>query len=109
MQVMDNESPYTCAQLKDPETGIKEGVRVLARSVNSARSLLPRYGATVKLNELAGAICNGGVGQSNTSLDCTPTTGWPAIPMWGCLINPGSAQFNTCAIKNYACNIGACV
>ena len=108
MQVNTGSSSHSCAQLQDPETGIKEGVRILATAFNSARSLSGSYGSTVTVNELAAAIHNAGAGQSARSADCDAASGWPTIPKWGCPINPGTAQFNACAIRNYACNVGAC-
>ena len=109
MMVNTNSSTYTCNQLKDPETGIREGVRILAAAFASARSLSSQhYGSTVTVNELAAAIHNAGDHQSATSVDCTSGSGWPVIPKWGCPISPGSAEFNACAIRSYACNVGAC-
>lgn len=108
MQVNTRSSSYSCSQLQDPETGIKEGVRILAAAFSSARSLSSSYGSTVTVNELAAAIHNAGAGQSSRSADCNTSSGWPTIPKWGCPINPGTAQFNACAIRNYACNVGAC-
>lgn len=108
MMVNTSSSAYTCEQLKDPETGIREGVRILAAAFTSARSLSAQYGARVTVEELAAAIHNAGAGQSAASVDCSAGTGWPTIPKWGCPINPGTAEFNACRIKNYACNVGAC-
>ena len=108
MQVNTRASSYSCSQLQDPETGIKEGVRILAAAFGSARSLSGSYGSTVTVNELAAAIHNAGAGQSARSADCNASSGWPTIPKWGCPINPGTAEFNACAIRNYACNVGAC-
>ena len=108
MMVNTTSSTYTCEQLKDPETGIREGVRILKAAFVSAQSLKPQYGNTVTVEELAAAIHNAGAGQSAKSVDCSSATGWPTIPKWGCPINPGTAEFNACRIKNYACNVGAC-
>lgn len=101
-------SSYTCDQLKDPETGIREGVRILAAAFASARSLSTQYGSRVTVEELAAAIHNAGAGQSAASVDCSTGSGWQTIPKWGCPINPGTAQFNACSIKSYACNVGTC-
>lgn len=108
MMVNTSMSSYSCEQLKDPETGIKEGMRILTDAYLAAQVKKSLYGNTVTVNELAAAIHNAGDGQSAQSVDCSPSTGWPVIPKWGCPINPGSAQFNACAIRNYACNVGAC-
>lgn len=108
MGVNTRSSSYTCDQLKNPDTGIKEGVRILQTAFTSARSLTTRYGSRVTVEELAAAIHNAGYGQSTTSVDCSTSSGWLTIPKWGCPINPGTAQFNACNIKNYACNVGSC-
>lgn len=108
MQVNTRSSSYSCAELQNPETGIKEGVRILKAAFDSARSLLPSYGSTVTVEELAAAIHNAGAGQSSASVSCKVSDGWPKIPKWGCPIDPGTAKFNACAIRNYACNVGAC-
>lgn len=108
MQVNTGASSYTCSQLQDPETGIKEGVRILAAAFGSARSLSSSYGSTVTVEELAAAIHNAGAGQSSASVDCTVSSGWKTMPKWGCPINPGTAEFNACRIRDYACNVGKC-
>lgn len=108
MQVNTAASSYTCSQLQDPDTGIKEGVRILAAAFSSARSLSSSYGSTVTVGELAAAIHNAGPGQSAASADCTVSSGWKTMPMWGCPINPGTKEFNACSIRAYACNVGAC-
>ena len=107
MQV-NTASVSECEKLKNAEYGIKEGVRILSSAYSSAKSLKQQYGGTVSVDELAAAIHNAGKGQSMSSIDCKPSTGWPTVPMWGCPINPGATEFNACAIRNYACNVGAC-
>lgn len=109
MQVNTAASGYTCAQLQNASTGIDEGTKILAQAYNSAQSLKSQYGNTVTMYELAAAIHNAGAGQSSASADCNASSGWPSIPKWGCPINPGSAEFNACDIRNYACDVGACV
>ncbi len=109
MQANTAASSYSCSQLQDPGTGIDEGTRILAQAYGSAQALASQYGNTVTVNELAAAIHNAGSGQSTASVDCNSSTGWPSIPKWGCPINPGSAQFNACDIRDYACDVGACV
>ena len=108
MQVNTRSSTYSCAQLKDSATGIMEGTRILAAAYSTAQSLKAKYGNRVTVNELAAAIHNAGAGESAASVDCSSASGWPTIPKWGCPINPGNAQFNACAIRDYACNVGAC-
>lgn len=100
-------SALGCDALKDPETGIREGMKKLSSAYSSAQGMMGQYGGTVTQSELAAAIYNGGQGQSTASADCTSSSGWPTIPKWGCPINPGSAQFNACAIRDYACDVGA--
>jgi hypothetical protein len=101
-------STYSCDQLKNPAIGIDEGTRILAKAYADAQSLKAQYGNTVTVAELAAAIHNAGKGQSTSSVDCK-SPDWPTIPKWGCPINPGTAQFNACDIRDYACDVGACV
>ncbi len=107
MQVKPTGSTPTCEQLKNPDTGIDWGTSILKTSYSVALSKVGSYGGTVTAIELAAAIYNGGSGQSTASSDCSASTGWKTMPKWGCPINPGSAQFNACAIRSYACNVGS--
>lgn len=109
MQVMSNDSSYSCSELKQPEYGIMEGARILKQAYTEANSLKSEYGSTVTEHEIAAAIYNAGKGQSTASADCQSSTGWPTIPKWGCPINPGTAEFNACDIRDYACDVGACI
>ena len=93
----------------DDDESIKQGTIILAAAYASASSMIGPYGTTVTLDELAAAIYNAGVVQSTASADCTPLTGWPTIPKWGCPINPGTATYNACYIRDYACDVGACL
>lgn len=94
--------------LMDPNTNITQGTEILAKAFSSASSMMGTYGSTTTRQALAAAIYNGGVGQSGKSVDCSTADGWPVIPKWGCPINPGTAAFNACAIRRYACNMAAC-
>lgn len=94
--------------LMDPNTNITEGTKILAQAFSAATSMQGAYGSTTKKEALAAAIYNGGVGQSGKSVDCSTADGWPVIPKWGCPINPGTATFNACSIRKYACNMAAC-
>jgi len=85
-----------------------EGTRILKSSYDTAKSMSSQYGKTVTVMELTGAIYNGGQGQSGASSDCKTSDGWPVIPKWGCPINPGTATFNACSIRSYACDIEKC-
>ena len=109
MQVNTAVSGYSCSQLQNASTGIDEGTKILAKAYASGQSLKSQYGNTVTVYELAAAIHNAGAGQSSASADCNASSGWPSIPKWGCPINPGSAEFNACDIRDYACDVGACV
>lgn len=114
MGVNTRSSSHSCEQLKDPSTGISEGVRILKSSYVSAQSLVSKYGNTVTVNELAAAIHNAGPGDSAASSQvsgkgCLTSEGWKVIPKWGCPIAPGEAEFNACDIRDYACDVGACV
>ncbi|MBP5993670.1 MAG: transglycosylase SLT domain-containing protein [Candidatus Moranbacteria bacterium] len=94
--------------LLDPNTNITQGTNILQNAFSSASSMIGAYGSTTTRQALAAAIYNGGAGQSGKSVDCSTSDGWPVIPKWGCPINPGTAKFNACAIRRYACNMAAC-
>lgn len=94
--------------LMDPNTNITQGTKILARAFSSASSMIGVYGSTTTQQALAAAIYNGGIEQSGKSVDCKTSDGWPVIPKWGCPINPGTATFNACAIRKYACSMAAC-
>lgn len=94
--------------LMNPSTNITQGTKILQQSFSSASSMIGAYGSTTTQQALAAAIYNGGVGQSSKSADCKASDGWPVIPKWGCPINPGTATFNACSIRKYACDMAAC-
>ncbi len=94
--------------LLDPNTNITQGTKILQQAFSSASSMIGAYGSTTTQQALAAAIYNAGAGQSSKSADCKPADGWPVIPKWGCPINPGTATFNACSIRKYACDMAAC-
>jgi hypothetical protein len=96
-----------CSQMKVPQKNIQEGCRILQQAISQANSL--GYDQSrVTIKEVAAAIYNGGAGQSQPSSDCTASNGYGRIPMWACPLNPGTATFNACCIRDYGCNVGAC-
>lgn len=94
--------------LLDPSTNITQGTKILAQAFSSASGMIGAYGSTTTKNALAAAIYNAGTTQSTQSVDCKPSDGWPVIPKWGCPINPGTATFNACSIRKYACDMATC-
>lgn len=94
--------------LMSPSVNIAQGTGILKQAFSSASSMIGAYGSTTSQQALAAAIYNAGSGQSSKSADCKTSDGWPVIPKWGCPINPGTATFNACSIRKYACDMAAC-
>ena len=101
MQV--NQTAPCDASILDPATNIRLGLERLKQYSN-----VRIYEGVPVVGSIA-ASYNSGPAYNNPSVDCTNATGFPTIPKWACPINPGDGQFNMCAVKNYACEVSACV
>jgi hypothetical protein len=93
----------------DPATNIARGVDLIKQKLSSSgqiyQNIPQRLGAYASYN-----CCGGGTQPNAPSVDCTQASGFPySIPKWACPINPGAGQFNMCFVKNYTCEIDACV
>lgn len=112
MQI-NRSSVEVCQQqnLFDPETNIRAGVNLLKVKISDARTKKRDNNYTrVTLGEMTAAgynCCSGGDKPNNPSASC-PEAEWGKIPKWACPIDPGEKEFNMCAVKRYACNVGAC-
>ena len=98
------------ASIMDPRTNIKEGIRLYKQNVSAVSSFSYGGGITKDMMVFASYNCCGTEGSPNTkSVSCNPATGFNSpIPKWACPIDPGTSQFNMCAVKNYACDVAAC-
>lgn len=94
--------------LNDPETNIREGMKILKTAWDTAASY--DYTAIgIKRQEIAYVIYNSGVKDIEQSSDCKASDGWPAkFPRYACPIKPGDTKYNACYIREQACKVGAC-
>ena len=97
------------ASIMSPSTNIQAGVQTLKTAINIGSQVYP--GFPVEGNVFANYnCCSNGTKPSAPSADCTPASGFPSsIPKWGCPINPGTSDYNMCSVKNYACDLVACL
>ena len=105
--LMQINQPGGCsASILIPQTNIALGAKAIKSALSSVREIppgIPQIGSVF-------AIYNGGPSANAQSVDCTTQAGFPNnFPKWACPINPGSGQFNMCAIKSYACDLTSCV
>jgi hypothetical protein len=109
MQV--NQATPCDANSLDPQKSIMAGVAKLKEKMSSAQGKV-YAGVPSIANVFASYNCcsrTSGTVASATSVDCTREAGFPdEVPKWACPINPGSSNFNMCAVKNYACDLSAC-
>ena len=97
------------ASVLDPKTNISSGANLFKQKNNSVSQTyqsVPQYaGAFASYN-----CCSNGTNPNAPSDDCNTSSGFPgSIPKWGCPINPGSGSSNMCSVKNYACDLTACL
>jgi hypothetical protein len=108
--LMQVNQPGACdASSLDPATNISRGIQKIKSAMNTANQVyqnIPQMlGAFASYN-----CCSNGTVPNAQSADCNASSGFTSpIPKWACPINPGAGQFNMCAVKNYACDINACV
>jgi len=97
-------------EILNPRNNVHSGVllykmKSLAVSAYSYRSVSPENMAFASYN------CCGSEGTPNArSADCNTSTGFPFdLPKWACPLNPGTSQTNMCFVRNYACEVSACL
>ena len=93
-------------QLFDPETNIRKGAELLSQKMN-VRS----YGnIPTPASVFASYNCCSTGNPNDVSVSCTGESGFTnPIPKWACPINPGPTKTNMCFVKNYACELNACL
>jgi hypothetical protein len=108
--LMQINQPGPCdSAILDPATNISRGVSLFKQKQSATGQVYPN------IPQIAGVFasyncCANGTIPNAPSADCTQSAGFPnSIPKWACPINPGEGQFNMCAVKNYACDLTACV
>jgi hypothetical protein len=99
-----------CAQASlDPGDNISAGIQKIKSALGAAgqlyKNIPPTLGAFANYN-----CCSNGTKPNDPSADCTQAAGFPySIPKWACPINPGTSASNMCTVKNYACDVQACI
>ncbi len=95
----------------EQEANIRAGINLMKQKINAVQ----RYPVIQGVPALGNAFssyncCANGTVPATQSADCTTANGFPAgFPKWACPINPGDGQFNMCVVKNYACELVACM
>jgi hypothetical protein len=104
-----NQSTPCDSIVLNPSTNIARGVSLLKQKQSATNQVYPN------IQSISGVFasyncCSNGTTPNAPSVDCTQASGFPyTVPKWVCPINPGDGQFNMCAVKNYACDLTACV
>ena len=93
----------------EPVENIRKGVTLMQKKITSSSQLYTNIPAETGPFSAYNCCANGTVPNA-PSADCSVSTGFPyAIPKWACPINPGEGEFNMCVVKNYACELSACM
>lgn len=107
MQV--NQSGPCGSDVLDPATNISRGVALIKQKMTAASQVYPNIPSISGMLASYNCCANGTVPNA-PSADCTQAAGFPyTIPKWACPINPGEGQFNMCTVKNYVCELNACI
>ena len=95
-----------------PAENIMQGTASLSARIAQAQKTMDSHGYnTVEVEEMAAAAyncCANGEDPNSPSNDCTAANDWGLVPKWACPIDPGTSEFNMCAVKDYACSVGSC-
>ena len=96
------------SDIMDIRANVQEGIRLYKSKLSSARSY-----TTVSQTSQAFAsynCCSDGTSPNSASVSCNPDSGYTSpIPKWACPIDPGTSSFNMCNVRNYACDVDACL
>ncbi len=108
--LMQINQPGPCTEnILDPTENIKRGVALMKQKLSFATQVYPSIpteaGAFASYN-----CCANGTIPHAPSEDCTVAAGFPfALPKWACPLNPGEGVYNMCTVKNYTCELSACL
>lgn len=109
MQVMPNE--FSAGEnCKDPETNIRKGVELFEKKLESVAG--KSYGGNITKEQMAFAAyncCKNGDNPNAQSVSCSTAEGWPSLPKWACPLSPGTGIDNMCKVRDYTCQISACI
>ena len=110
MQInMKGKGSNSCtSEIMNVENNIKEGIRLYKSKLSTARSYKSAENYTQALASYN--CCSNGENPNDKSASCNSSNGFTdTIPKWACPIDPGTAAFNMCNVKNYACDVTACI
>jgi hypothetical protein len=108
--LMQINQPLPCGSaILDPAENIRQGVVKMKQKIASTNQTYQNIPAVTGPFSSYNCCANGTVPNA-PSADCTTANGFPfSIPKWACPINPGEGKFNMCTVKNYACELSACM
>ena len=111
MQIHQNGPCNKNQTTADQEANIYAGVKKIRETLQTAANYPLVPGVPQKGSAFASYNCCGdGTKPASQSNDCTPANGFPEnFPKWACPINPGTSDRNMCTVKNYACELTACL
>ena len=92
----------------DPQTNIAKGVSLIKAKYSSISQSYQNISKDMLV--FASYNCCSDGSPNAQSSDCTPTSGYPyTLPKWACPINPGQTSTNMCFVRNYVCDVSACL
>ncbi len=104
-----NQTTPCTAQILDVTQNIKQGVALMKEKIRYASRVYSNIPSEANVFASYNCCANGD-NPASESRDCNTSSGFSqSIPKWACPINPGSGQFNMCAVSNYACELTACL
>ncbi len=104
-----NQTSPCGADILNPNENIRRGVALMKEKIRLTSQTYQNIPAETGPFSSYNCCANGTVPNA-PSADCTAANGFPfAIPKWACPINPGEGTFNMCTVKNYACELSACM
>ena len=108
--LMQINQPSTCsAEILDPATNIRLGVKKMKEKIASTQQVYPNIPAETGPFSSYNCCANKTVPNS-PSVDCNTSVGFTSpIPKWACPINPGDSVTNMCFVKGYVCDLSACM
>ena len=96
------------ADIMNLKNNIDAGIDLFKSKLNSVPSSYPNIARETQAFA-AYNCCSNGDNPNAQSNDCTVSAGFTfTLPKWACPINPGTGNFNMCAVKDYACDITSC-
>jgi hypothetical protein len=109
MQINQSSPCPTNPSQAEQEANIKVGISKMKQKIAYASQVYPNIPAVTGAFSSYNCCANGTIPNA-PSTDCTVAAGFPfTLPKWACPINPGDGQYNMCVVKNYACDLAACM